>query len=243
MNSNDGVRARQLAVPAAFSALGVAQGLRDGVPLALSGVPWGLAYGLVAHQLLSLGQLVAMSGYVYSGSAQTVALEFWRQPLAIGALLLAVFGVNARYLLQGVTLAPWVRALPLSRQLLTLFFLADATWAVSLKRFEDGHADVGYLFGTSFALYVAWLASTVCGFAAPLSSAQSRAWGLDFAVAAALIALAGGRWAGRRSIAPWLVAAIAAFGAYRLLGGNWYMLVGGVAGAVTGALRNDSAPA
>jgi len=36
VNSNDRVRARQLAVPAAFSALGVAQGLRDGVPLALS---------------------------------------------------------------------------------------------------------------------------------------------------------------------------------------------------------------
>ena len=124
MNSNDGVRARQLAVPAAFSALGVAQGLRDGVPLALSGVPWGLAYGLVAHQLLSLGQLVAMSGYVYSGSAQTVALEFWRQPLAIGALLLAVFADGrAECVICGAYVRP---ASSMSQRLIRRAFGRDA---------------------------------------------------------------------------------------------------------------------
>jgi predicted branched-subunit amino acid permease len=234
---------RRLATSATFSAVGVTHGLRDGLPLAISVLPWGIAYGVVTRQLLSLGQLVAMSGYVYSGSAQLVALDFWKQPLATGALLLAVFGINARYLLQGVTLAPWVRALPVSRQCLALFFLSDTSWAVSLKRFESGRNDVGYLFGTSVAIYVGWVLSTLFGFAVPVSPAESKAWGLDFAVAAAIIALAGGRWAGRKSIAPWLVAAATAFAAHRLLGGNWYMFVGGVAGAVTGALQDDSTPA
>lgn len=223
----------------AMTVAGVRHGLGDGSVVALSVLPWGLAYGLLAQQSLSLAQTLAMSGYVFSGTAQFVALDMWRHPLAIGALLFAVAAINARYLLQGVTLAPWLSGLRPVPRLATLFFLSDASWAMSLKRFEQGGTDAGYLLGTSLAMYAMWLVSSVAGYMVPLSSAGTASWGLDFAVSAALIGLAGGRWSGRADIAPWLVAAIAAYACHALLDGYWYMLAGGFAGAAAAAWREQ----
>src|SRR5690349_9780473 len=88
---------------------GVREGLRDGVPIAISFIPWGMAYGIAAQSILTAAQGLTLSAYSYSGTAQFVALGMWKHPLAIGSLLFAVFAVNARYLLQGLTLAPWMR--------------------------------------------------------------------------------------------------------------------------------------
>ncbi len=217
---------------------GLSEGLLDGIPISLSVAPWGIAYGLLAQQSLSLPQAIAMSGYMYSGTAQFVVLDMWQQPLAIGAMLFAVAAVNARYLLQGATLAPWLNRLHPLQRLATLFFLSDASWAMSLKRFERGVEGAGYLLGTSVAMYVVWVGSSIVGLLIPISPASAHAWGLDFAVAAALIALAGGRWAGRASLLPWLVAGAVALPTYALLGGYWYIPAGTLAGALAGAWRS-----
>jgi predicted branched-subunit amino acid permease len=229
----------QLAGQLRYTRRGVADGLREGIPLALSVLPWGLAYGVAAQAVLTTLQGLAMSGYVYSATAQFVALEMWRHPLGVPSLLFAVFAINARYLLQGLTLAPWVMPLPAWQRWGTLFFLSDASWAASLRRFESGHDDVGHLLGTCVAVYAAWFASTWLGLLLPVRSVDPKTWGLDFAVTAAIVALAGARWSGRNSVLPWCVAAIAALISERLLGGNWFMFVGGIAGALAGAYRDE----
>lgn len=217
---------------------GVACGVREGVPLALSVAPWGVAYGVAAQAIVPMDQGLAMSAYVYSATAQFAALGMWSQPIAIPSLLVAVFAINARYLLQGLTLAPWLAPLPPWRRWGTLFFLSDAGWAASLKRFEQGDADVGHLLGVCLAIYVAWILSSGLGMAAPLGRLDAATWGLDFAVSAAIIGLAGARWSGRSEIAPWCVAAAVALVMERLLGGSSFMIVGGVLGALAGACRD-----
>lgn len=222
-----------------YTSHGVACGLKEAVPLAVSVLPWGVAFGVAAQVVMSPPQTLVTSAYLYSGTAQFVALGMWQQPLAIASLLLAVFAVNARYLLQGMTLAPWLHTLPAWKRWGTLFFLADASWAASLQRFENGYDDVGYLLGSGIALYAAWVLSSWLGLLLPMEAIDPQAVGLDFAISAALVALAGGRWAGRTSMLPWCVAAIAAVVSWRLLGGNWYMFIGGLAGAVAGAYRDE----
>lgn len=224
-----------------FTAIAVRHGARDGLAVGASMMPWGFTFGLLAQQALSFLQTLAMSGYVFSGTAQFVALDLWQQPLSISALLFAVAAINARYLLQGATLAPWLAGMSSMHRLGTLFFLSDASWAMSLKRFERGDADIGYLFGSSAVIYTGWLVSSIAGYAIPLPSASLASWGLDFAVTAALIGLAGGRWTGRSDVKPWVVAALTALATHALVEGNAYMLTGGVAGAIAGALRNERA--
>jgi predicted branched-subunit amino acid permease len=49
---------------------------------------------------------------------------------------------------------------------------------------------------------------------------------------------------GKRDIAPWIVAALVALAAKWLLAGNWYIVVGGMAGGMFGAvqdMRRDAA--
>jgi predicted branched-subunit amino acid permease len=217
---------------------GVAEGLRDGVPLALGAAPWGIAYGIAAQSTLSTAQGLTMSAYVYSGTAQFVALDLWRHPISLMSLLFAVFAINARYLLQGMTLAPWLAPLPAWKRWGTLFFLSDASWAASLRRFENGYGDVGHLLGTCIPVYVAWLFSTWMGLAAPLQHADPKMWGLDFAVSAAIVALAGARWNAEASVLPWAVAVLTALVCERLFDGSWFMIVGGIAGAIAGAYRD-----
>jgi predicted branched-subunit amino acid permease len=225
-----------------YTATGIAAGLREGFPLALSVLPWGLAFGIAAQPLVATLQGLVMSAYVYSGTAQFVALNMWQHPLPVASLLAAVFAINARYLLQGLTLAPWLSSLPRWQRWGTLFFLADAGWATSLRRFEAGYDDVGHLLGTCSVMYLGWIASTWVGLLLPVPAAQTHAWGLDFAVAAALIALAGARWSGRSSVVPWAVAVVAALISQRLLPEAWSnsgsMFIGGIAGAVAGAYRD-----
>lgn len=225
-----------------YTSTGIAAGLRDGLPLALSVLPWGLAFGIAAQPILSTLQGLVMSAYIYSGTAQFVALNMWDQSLPIVSLLAAVFAINARYLLQGLTLAPWLGSLPSWQRWGTLFFLSDASWATSLRRFEDGYDDVGHLLGTCIAVYVGWLASTWVGLLLPVPATQTHAWGLDFAVAAALIALAGARWSGGSSVVPWAVAIVAALVSQRLLPEAWSdsgsMFIGGITGAIAGAYRD-----
>jgi predicted branched-subunit amino acid permease len=211
---------------------GFLEGVRTGFPIALSIAPWGLACGLATQSLVSLEQGLLMSAYVYSGTAQFVALEMWGESIPIVSLLIAVFAINARYLLQGLTLAPWLAGEPRWRRWGLLFLLSDAVWADSLRRFERGAVDLGYFLGASLAVYVGWVASSWLGLAAPLQGVDLHAWGLDFAITAALIGLAGARWSGRASLLPWAAAAASAVLAQRLLGGGWYMLIGGVLGAV-----------
>jgi predicted branched-subunit amino acid permease len=43
---------------------------------------------------------------------------------------------------------------------------------------------------------------------------------------------------GKRDIAPWAVAIAAALAARWVIGGNWYIVVGGLAGGLFGAVRD-----
>jgi predicted branched-subunit amino acid permease len=47
---------------------------------------------------------------------------------------------------------------------------------------------------------------------------------------------------GKRDVAPWAVAIVAALGGKWLLGGNWYIVIGGLAGGLFGALRDVGKP-
>jgi len=51
------------------------------------------------------------------------------------------------------------------------------------------------------------------------------------------LALISGMWKGRSNILPWTVAAVVAVAAHHWLPGQWYILLGGLAGSIAGAVR------
>ena len=58
-----------------------------------------------------------------------------------------------------------------------------------------------------------------------------------FAFTATFIALLLGMWKGRGDLVPWIVAALVAIAAKRLLpDSNWFIIIGGLAGSFAGAV-------
>ena len=72
-----------------FTRYGVATGFRRALPVALSVFAYGLVFGVLARQAgLGIIVVVAMSGTVFAGSAQFVALGLWSTPLPVAGLIL-----------------------------------------------------------------------------------------------------------------------------------------------------------
>jgi 4-azaleucine resistance transporter AzlC len=225
-----------------FTLLGALLGARRALPLALAGLTEGVAFGVLARQAgMSLAETLAMSGLVYAGTAQFVALGLWVAPLPVVALAATTLLVNARHLLMGATLAPWLRRLSPLQRYASAYFLTDETWALVLRERAQGaqdNLDGAILLGSGLPIFVAWVLTTAVGYLVGAGLRDPARWGLDFAFPALVVALLAGLWRGRATLAPWAVAALVALLASISLPGDWYILLGGLAGALVGALRH-----
>jgi 4-azaleucine resistance transporter AzlC len=226
-----------------FTFRGFRDGIGDSAVLAASSIVYGLIFGALAAQagfdLLTAG---TMSALVYAGGAQVACLQLWAAPLPVVAVLATTLAVNARYILLSAALRPWLargRGIAIYG---SLFTLSDGGWALSIRRWQSGPVDGAYLLGTGLAQYPLWLGATVIGHVIGNSIGSPEAWGLDFFVPAFFAAMAAGLWRRRRDLGPVLSAGIVAFVAVRLMPGHWGMLIGALAGSVTGAFTHARKP-
>jgi 4-azaleucine resistance transporter AzlC len=224
---------------AVFTRAGLRAGARRCIPVALGVFVYGLVFGVLARQAaLSPLEAVLMSGLVFAGSSQFVALGLWSVPVPVVPIVLTTLVVNLRHILLGAALRPWFRGVPARVAYPALFFMADEDWALTMSSFADGGNDAAFLLGSGLTLYVAWLAATATGFFASGALPDPASLGLDFAFTAVFLALLVGMWRGRASLVPWLVAALVAVVAARALPGTWYILLGAGAGALVAMVRH-----
>ena len=225
--------------PIVFTWAGVRAGIRRSLPLAVSVFAYGLVFGVLARQAgLGLLESLLMSGLVYAGSSQFVALGLWQTPLPVLAIIFTTFVVNIRHLLMGAALGPWFARLSVPKTYGSLFFMADENWALTMREFAAGGRDAAFLLGSGLPLFVAWLSATAVGGTVATAFPNPARLGLDFAFTATFIALLVGMWQGKASLVPWIVAALVALVTAQWLPSQWYILLGGLAGSVTGAIYN-----
>lgn len=205
------------------------------LPVAVSVFAYGMVYGLLARETdLTMLESVLSSGLIFAGSAQFVALDMWTHPLPVAALILTVFVVNLRHVLMSASLAPWMKGLPSRATLPLLFLLADESWAMTYGAVKRDKADVGFLLGSGLLIWITWVSATVTGRLLGSAIPDPQAFGLDFAFTAVFLSLLTGLWRGRGDIPPWLVATATALLVNHFVPGKWYIVVGGLAGSLTG---------
>lgn len=215
-------------------------GARLAIPLAVSSFVYGSVFGMLARgKGMALTEAAGMSATLTAGAAQFVVLELWADPLPVALLVLTTVVVNVRFLLYGATLAPWLAGLTPLQRYGSAFFLADETFALAAGEMQRGGNRGALLLGSGLALYVGWVGGTLAGHLAGGLVDDPAVWGLDFVYVAVFVALLMGLRQGRRDVWPWGVAAVVALVAERLLPGAWYVVLGGVAGSMAGALRGD----
>lgn len=224
-----------------FSLPGLRAGALDVLPFALGASMFGLVFGLLAVQKgISVAEAMVMSATVFAGASQLVAAELWAAPLPVLTIVAATLAVNARHLLMGMTLTPWLRPLPRPLSCFSLFFMVDENWGLSMARLRKGEGDAAYLLGGGLLLYPVWIGSTGLGAAFGGLVLDPRAFAMDFLPLALFLSLMLIFWRGPATLLPWGVAAAVATITWHLLPAGWHVLLGALAGSLAGGLLDDA---
>ena len=209
----------------------------------LASLPFGIGFGIAAAQKgLSPLETFLMSLTVMAGTSQMVALDLWTQPLPLAALFVTVFIANLRYFVMGAALQPYVPNLKWWMQPPVWYMTVDQNWAINIADYRRGRGDLGLFLGGGFIMCVIWVGASLIGAIAAggvLSDPGTvRRLGFDFVGVGCFVVVALMLYRDKRDVSPWMVAIVAALAARWLLPGNWYIVIGGVAGGLYGALRD-----
>ncbi|UCG13638.1 MAG: AzlC family ABC transporter permease [Deltaproteobacteria bacterium] len=223
-----------------FNWTGIWTGAQQSIPIAFSVFAYGLVFGVLARQAqLSVAESLLMSGLVFAGASQFVALDLWVAPLPMVTIIFTTFVVNLRHLLMGAGLRDWFAGLSIAKAYGSLFFMNDESWALTMAAYARGERNAAFLLGSGLTVFLAWLSATFFGRLVVAVLKNPARWGLDFAFTAVFVALLVGMWRGKSDFMPWLVAAIVAILSSIWLPGKWYILIGGLTGSFVGAMRHE----
>lgn len=224
---------------------GFLSGARMFIPLAISIAAYGVVWGVLAGQAgLGVLEVLLMSGLVFAGASQFVAVDMWQaSAVPVGAIVVAALIVNLRMMLMSATLRPLARHLPRWKAALAMFFVSDENWALTMGEVAKGRGSIAFLLGSGAVCWLTWLIATLSGRLVGSVIDDPTRYGLDFAFTATFLALLFGMWKGKADLVPWAVAALVAIATARLVPGNWYIITGGLAGSFAGALVETFAKA
>jgi predicted branched-subunit amino acid permease len=165
-------------------------------------------------------------------------LDLWHAPLPLATLALTVLAVNARLILLGAALAPWMLKVPLASRLAALLVLNDSNFAYAMSARTRGEADAGILFGSGIIMWFMWAVSTATGALAGSLLGDLSRFGLDAVMAAYFAAVVAGQWKGRSDLVPYLTAAAVAVAGTYVLPPGWHIIAGALAGGTVGVWRH-----
>lgn len=224
--------------PSTFTAAGFRRGFVGGQPLAPGTFLYGVVFGVLAGEKgLQWLEALLMSVFVYSGSAQLAALQGWSASPVVTPLVAAVLLINARYVLYGAAIQPWLAGATRPQACATLFFLGDGNWALSMREYHAGYRDAAFLFGSGVATALPWILGTIGGHLVGRGVPHPATLGLDFMLAAFAAAIGVSVFRGRPDLWPAAAAVVAAVLLALWLPG-WTIVGAGIAAGLVGAARD-----
>jgi predicted branched-subunit amino acid permease len=168
------------------------RGARAALPAAPGVVAWGLVTGVaMVKSGLSVPWAIAISLFVYAGSAQLAALPLIAAGQPFWIVALAAFVTNLRFVIYSASLRRWFEQFSQRRRAVLGYFTGDFTFAMFMSRVsregEFAHRDAWFLGACGFN-WLLWQVTSIIGIVA--ATAIPSEWGLQFAGTLALLALA-----------------------------------------------------
>ncbi|NJL02644.1 MAG: AzlC family ABC transporter permease [Spirulinaceae cyanobacterium SM2_1_0] len=168
-------------------------GARDMVPLIVGAIPFGIIFGTLAGSSgLSAPATLAMSAFVFAGSAQFIAIGMLAASSGWLLVVLTTLVVNLRHLLYAASLVPHVQSLSSPWKVALGFLLTDESFAVASRRYDQSDASPHkhwYYLGAASAMYLNWQICTLLGITLGQTLPNAAAWGLDFAMSVTFIGM------------------------------------------------------
>lgn len=168
-------------------------GARNTIPLMLGAFPFGLIYGALAVPAgLSVPAAMAMSAFVFAGSAQFIAVGLIAAGAPVAIVILTTFIVNLRHLLYSASLLPYLKNLPQHWRIPLAFWLTDETYAVTIHHYQENKTSKfrhWFQLGSSIAMYLNWQLWTFVGVMLGERIPDASSWGLDVAMPVTFIGM------------------------------------------------------
>lgn len=168
-------------------------GMKDSSPLILAAIPFGIIYGALAQSTsLSPWTVLAMSLFVFAGSAQFIAVGLIASATSWPIIVLTTFFVNFRHLLYAANLLPHVKSYSQTIRIPMAFLLTDESFAVAsnyLQQHSNQKNFNWYYFGSALFMYINWQLCTLIGLYIGQSVPDMASWGLDMAMVVAFIGI------------------------------------------------------
>ncbi len=212
-------------------------GVADGWPMFLAYIPIAMLWGtLAAAKGFSPLEALLMSGLLYAGASQFVAIEMWVDPLPIVLMIFTIFIVNVRHMLYAASISRHINGIERRWHPFLMYVLTDEAWALLERKALTQPLTLGYYIGVAVPLWPTWFISSAIGAFIGRKLPDPALIGLDFAFAAMFIAILAGFWKGPRTGAVVITSAVVAVIAKTYLSGAWYIVLGGLAGVAVAAL-------
>lgn len=225
---------------AAFTAAGFRRGYTSAQPMAVGVFAYAVTFGLLASDAgLSVLEAMFMSALVYSGTAQVATVGTLATGAAIVAGVVTVVMLNARYMLYGAALRPWLGQASARHAYSSLYFLGDGNWILSMKAHADGEADAGYVLGSGVGMFLPWVGGTLIGSVAGSWMANPKLLALDFLLTAFCTAMAVGLFKTRADFWPAAAALAVALVANAVAPSGWTIVAAGLTGAAVAYWRHE----
>ena len=167
-------------------------GLRDTLPLTIGTTPFAVIFGtLVVSAGLPPEMALALSIFVFAGSAQFISIALIGGGATLPVIWLTTFVVNLRHALYSATMQPVAKNWPLRWRLLASFWLTDECFAVLERRLQlaGGQDALPYYVGSALSFYLNWVAWTAVGAYLGRLIPGVATLGLDFAMVATFAAI------------------------------------------------------
>ncbi len=168
-------------------------GVKDTFPLVVGAIPFGIIFGALAVTSgFSPRGTMAMSLFVFAGSAQFIATGLMASGAGIGTIVLTTLIVNLRHVLYATTLAPHMKRLPHKWLLPLGFGLTDESFVVTARRYlnpDNSPNKHWFFFGSAAFMYSNWQLCTFIGLTAGQAIPDPGSWGLDYAMVVTFIGM------------------------------------------------------
>ncbi len=168
-------------------------GAIDILPLILAAMPFGILYGALAQASgLTLWTSMAMSFFVFAGSAQFVAVNLLLTAAPVLVIVIATFFVNLRHLMYSANLLEHVKQTPAPLRAIMAFWLTDETFAVVAKKTSTSYDPSSihlYYLGSALTMYSSWQIYSLIGYQLGSQVPDAQTWGLDIAMVLAFIGI------------------------------------------------------
>jgi predicted branched-subunit amino acid permease len=222
-----------------FSRRAFLEGVRDMAPALVGIVPFGMVCGIgsIAAGVSPLATM-AMSGIMFSGSAQIIASQLLAAGAPLLVIVLSCFVVGLRFLVYSAAMAPYLRPLDHRWRNVLSFVLTDQAFASTIHRFrgsDDLAGNASYFLGGGALLWVVWQIAELAGIL--VGQVIPASWQLEFVVPLCFIAVLAPLLRDRVAL---LVVAVTGFAAIALdaMPMRLSMICAGLIGIAAGALAD-----